>query len=204
MNTTVTDIHTHRPTPGAIVNINPGEPILPDLVYSTGFHPWGNFPTPADWDTLEQTASHPSIAAIGECGIDALRGAPADIQQEIFERQAILAESLHKPLIIHCVRSMGRILEVRKKISAGTPWIWHGFRGSPQQAAQLLRAGIHMSLGPRFNPDTATMLPDSEIFLETDDSGLTIEEVAARIAAIRNASPAQMLEISASNIQEIL
>ncbi len=187
----IKDIHTHRrecPSRAAILNINPGEPLPPNPSYlSIGVHPWDT-----DKDNIEQAleevehiADNPRIVAIGECGIDMLRGATPERQEAIFERQAMIAEKAGKPLIIHCVRATDRLLRLHRELRPTVAWIVHGFRGKPETAMQLLRAGIFVSLGENFNPATAAALPKGSYFIETDDSDLPAEIIAARIEAAR-------------------
>lgn len=130
-------------------------------------------------------ASDERIVAIGECGLDILRGASPKQQEDIFEQQALIAEQVGKPLIIHCVRATDRLLNIHRKLRPSVPWIVHGFRGKPETAMQLLRAGMLISLGEHFNPATAATLPEGSYFIETDDSPLPVETIAARIKATR-------------------
>ncbi|MBQ5724036.1 MAG: TatD family hydrolase, partial [Muribaculaceae bacterium] len=75
------DIHTHlsdtSSTLNAIVNCEPNEfrPVDGQL-YSVGVHPWtlGEGREVVDKQTLLRVASHPQVVAIGESGIDLLRG----------------------------------------------------------------------------------------------------------------------------------
>lgn len=166
------DIHTHRPDAGAdaIINILPGDTIRPGRWYSIGIHPWdtGTQPSPQTWQLLADTAADPQIVAIGECGLDALRGAPLPQQETIFLRHVQLSEQLHKPLIIHAVRTIHHILRLHGTLRPTQPWIIHGYRGNPTAAAQLIAAGIHLSFGPRHNPHTYAATPSHLRHRETD------------------------------------
>lgn len=146
------DFHTHNPLANnAIINLpRLGAPSRPEALYSVGWHPW--WEGPVDWDWIEVTARHPQVATIGECGIDRLRGAaPLDEQIQITERHARLAEAVHRPLVLHIVGAWSEIIALRKRLRPEQPWVIHGFRGKPVLARQLLDAGFHLSLGPRFN-----------------------------------------------------
>ena len=112
-------------------------------------------------------AADPRVVAVGEAGLDAVRGGDAAIQEDVFVRQALLAEKVEKPLVVHCVRRYGRILELHKAISPRQLWIIHGFRGKPELARQLSAAGIGISLAlPR--PEIEAIVPPSLLFHETD------------------------------------
>lgn len=170
------DIHTHTPgKPHSIYSLMPGE--NPDSVstaegmaFSAGIHPWDTDKPglPERMEILRSLAADPRVVAIGECGLDALRGAPLDIQETIFKEQALLAEETGKPLIIHCVRATDRLLRLHSQLRPHSLWIIHGFRGKPQTAAQLARKGIALSLGKIYNSSVTAAVPPQLIYRESD------------------------------------
>ncbi len=184
---TIRDVHTHslHAGPGAIINIEPDTPLPPQGTFSTGVHPWRSSEAGTLWPLVEKTAADPRIAAIGECGLDRLRGAPLPRQAELLRLHALLAERLRKPLIVHCVRAWAELLAAHRAIRPAQPWIIHGFRGAPALARRLLDAGMHISLGERFNPLTAAVIPDSRLHVETDCSSLPIARIAAAVEHAR-------------------
>ena len=184
----MTDIHTHRPDagPDAIINIEPDAELPHHGRYSTGVHPWRSSAADALWPLVERVASDCRVAAVGECGLDRLRGASMDSQIELFERHARLAEKVGKPVIVHCVRAWAELLAVHRRVRPSQPWIVHGFRGGPQLARQLLDAGMHISLGERFNAETARIIPQDRLHVETDMSPLGIDEIARRVEQARS------------------
>lgn len=167
----VDDFHTHVPrTPRAIINTRPGEKRAPGFLYSAGIHPWNSaICTESDFKALLVDANRREVVAIGECGIDHLRGPEIEIQQDVFVRQAEIAEKAGKPLLIHCVRAYDKILELHKRLRPQrSQWIIHGFRGKPELARQLTCAGIYLSLGERFNPKVPESVDPRFIVRETD------------------------------------
>lgn len=147
-----TDIHTHNPEAarrGAILSLRPDEPVPPGCErISVGIHPWDtaeNQDFEALLSEIEKRAEEEKIVAIGECGLDKVRGADMDTQETLFRRQLEMAERHRLPVIIHCVRAYDRLLHLHKLLRPTVPWIIHGFRGNPTLAAQLTRAGIHLS-----------------------------------------------------------
>lgn len=166
----ITDIHTHRlDARDAIISVTPDVPRRPDLNYSVGIHPWGSAEaTEADVEAVRQAISEPNVLAVGECGLDTLRGAPIDRQLSLLEAQAKIAEDAHKPLILHIVKAWDQLLALKKQLRPTSPWIIHGFRGGPQQAQQLVAAGLYLSLGTRHNPDVVATIPADRLFRETD------------------------------------
>lgn len=162
-------------------------------MYSLGLHPWHlDSHTLADsLLRLENMARATGVAAIGECGLDALRGAPMWVQVNAFKAQALIAERLRKPLIIHDVKCHEGILGVHRDVAPSVPWIIHGFRGKPSVAAMFLSRGIALGFGERFNAETLRLVPSSMIYAETDESLKPISDIIAALSesAGRNLFP---------------
>ena len=171
------DIHTHgRTGPGMVCSVEPGDVLEGEYGsawYSVGIHPWstaGDIPEVL-YERLEAMAADPRVVAIGEAGLDALRGGSPEVQEAVFARQAAIATKMNKPLVVHCVRRYGRLMELHRTFSPHSLWIVHGFRGKPELARQLAAAGIGVSLGaPR--PDIAVVVPPELLFAETDEAWL--------------------------------
>lgn len=195
------DIHTHRPANHqedvAIVNTGTGERKLSLLQYettfpqSTGIHPWyiHIYNVQEQLAELESVITHPQIVAIGEAGLDKLAEAPISIQQEVFLAQALLAEKVNKPLIIHCVKAWTELIAARKSVKPHMPWIIHGFRGNAGLATQLLRQGFLLSFGLHFNPAAFSAAWPLCAFAETDDKEIDIRLVYKQLAISLNISP---------------
>ncbi len=171
------DIHTHYTGAPAdsLICISPYGHIRPDRFYSAGIHPWDT----ADEQSARNALAHlalilPSeqIAAIGECGLDALRGGPAAIQEEIFMAQARLAEQYGLPVIIHCVRRFDTLIRLHRELNPHSEWIIHGFRGKPQLARELLRHGFSLSFGHTRNEESFSITPPERRYSESDSPGL--------------------------------
>lgn len=181
------DIHTHN------TQADPEQAILNCTQYETGrkislgIHPWHiGSGWKEEFRLLEQTASNTNVIAIGECGMDRLKSsADIELQREVFRAHALLAEREQKPLIIHCVKAFDDILAIRKEIAPEQAWIIHGFRGKPRLAEQLTKAGMFLSLGGHFNAESARIIPAGRLFIESDESTLTIGEIYSRIASAR-------------------
>jgi TatD DNase family protein len=170
------DIHSHRLADAVrgdtVVCLSPGQPMQLGGIYSVGIHPWN---TTADIPLsrlrqLVAMARDERVVAIGECGFDALRGGSAECQRRVFEFHAKLAERVAKPLIIHAVKSDAHLIAAIKRIKPRQRWIIHGFRGKPQAALQMLRAGFSLSLGLKFNPEVEAVIPPDRLYRESDAS----------------------------------
>lgn len=209
------DIHTHRRENRfrALYSLTPPRGFRPEegVFYSVGIHPWvereyrqGLF---CPWEELEALAARPEVRAVGEAGLDWARRplpdfSPACLHElpspggaqraesrrrsvELLERQALLAARVGKPLVLHCVKAVDDIVALHRRLRPDVPWILHGYRGNPQQAAQLVRRGLCLSLGERFHPGAAACIPADRLLLETDESLLPIGEILHRVALAR-------------------
>ncbi|MGN1245967.1 MAG: TatD family hydrolase [Muribaculaceae bacterium] len=179
------DVHTHCLTArNAIISVEPGDFKPSDgLFYSVGIHPWSASCDVHQEALLRSAAAHPQVVAIGECGIDLVRSALTEAGQiELTLLHARLAEELHKPLVLHCVRAYHIIARLLKEFRPTQPWIIHGFRGNATVAQQLLRyKQVWLSFGERFNANALAATPQARRLAETDCSERTIEEIAAMV-----------------------
>ena len=188
------DIHSHGypANDSKIVNLDYDEEVCDKGYYSIGIHPWRtadqNFDAATAIESVRQKAVKANVIAIGECGIDKLRGANIDLQKDIFESQVEISEALKKPLIIHAVKSLNEIIELRDRLKPNQLWIIHGFRGKKQMAEQLIRKGIAISVGEHFNSEVIKSVPDDMLFYESDESELPINEIINRAKSFRAGS----------------
>ena len=194
------DIHTHttksRDNLIQIVNLDLKSPCPEQGYYSYGIHPWAldkaDFQIEEALSLLEARLQSPNVLALGEAGLDKFH---ADFEQQIrlFERQIVLSENMKKPMILHDVKSHNEIVALRKKHRAKQPWIVHGFNGTAQDAAQLTRQGIFLSVGESLlHPDrkiynSLKTIDIDYVFFETDMAEIGIMkvyEVAAKLLEI--------------------
>ena len=212
------NIHTHQLKSKEKNNIVVLNQTIRDEVFNTvsdaenyftyrtfGLHPWytdeKNYSD--GLEKLETLLFDNKIIAIGECGLDKLRGPDLDFQKKVFEAQLHLAEKYQRPVIIHCVRAFNEVIENKKKVNPSVPLIVHGFNNNINILKQLLAAGFYISLGAAVLKDdekskTAWLekikiIPIDKLFLETDDSDFSIEDIYVRTA--------EFLEISLKDLQ---
>ena len=197
------DFHTHHiPEEQNVVAVVDGRD-------TWGIHPWESLPRPLQKKgELRHSAVPPSfggegggILAIGECGLDALRGPSMEIQEQVFLQQIALSEELKKPLIIHCVKALDRLLQLHKEQKPAMPWMLHGFRGKPQQLRSLLDAGFYVSFGFACNEESLCLCPLGRMMLETDDRVGSIVELYNNVAEKRGLEVAELCKIMAENYQ---
>lgn len=211
MMNTILDIHTHRREADSegksIINYKQlaGSPLLEGYYYSIGIHPWELTMANIEEQLIFMINQLPDkrIVAIGECGLDKLTEISMEFQRTAFIMQITLSEQYSLPLIIHCVKAMDEMLAVKKRLCPTQPWIWHGFRGKPEQATQLLKQGFYLSLGEHYPDETMKLIPDDRLFLETDESSLDIEDILCRAAEVRGVGVEALRETIRRNIQNV-
>lgn len=153
--------------------------------FSCGIHPWHIEDSKIALSDLHQLAiTNKKIVAIGECGLDRLIDTPMEIQKQVFSSQIELAEKLELPVVIHCVKAWDELLELYKKYKPKMPWILHGFRGGKQQVEQLSKFGFCFSIGEHFNEEALSFINLENLFIETDESLLSIENIYNRVGDV--------------------
>lgn len=190
------DIHTHhadnKPNILEVIQMDPREfKMTVDKLFSLGVHPWETEDTEiceSAFSALQSLIANGLIPfAIGECGLDKLRGGAIDFQIRVFEQQIQISEELRIPLIIHCVKAWDELIHLYKKYKPKQPWIIHGFRGKTQLANQLLSyPNLFLSFGLSYNTDTWKSIPLNRVFLETDTVNQSIESIYYKAAKERN------------------
>lgn len=202
----IIDIHTHNiSSTNSLISVTPEQTeLLPDLFYSVGLHPWESKTISSQHlEKLQDISAQPNVYAIGECGLDKLKGAPIETQKEIFEFHIRLSEKLCKPLIIHQVKSIDEIIFFKKKYSPVQRWLIHGFRGNPITASQLLKFGIDLSFGANFSLESLQIIPMKSLFLESDASS-DFPLLLSKVANLLDKSENEISNILSENIGRFL
>ncbi len=167
---------------------------------STGLHPWYLTKENAeiDFKKLIQLVDNQNIIAIGECGLDKLKGESIDFQTDIFAMQIRLAESVQKPVIIHCVHAFNEVIALKKKLKPTVPLIIHGFNKNETILKELLKNGFYISIGAailrgdkKFEK-TVLEIPLEQLFFETDDKRMDVQEI---YEAYRHASNLELTDL---------
>ncbi|MFR9534006.1 MAG: TatD family hydrolase [Rikenellaceae bacterium] len=131
----------------------------------------------------------PSTQAVGEIGLDFSRPISKQLQEELFEEQLSLAQDAGLPVVIHSVKSFERVMEILKKFSLKAV-IFHGFIGSYEQAQRAVERGCFLSFGHRCFNSSKTLnalrkLQLNNIFFETDDYDISIEDIYLKASELR-------------------
>jgi len=196
------DIHTHQGTNSVfptVQNLTFNEALIvfesvETGFFSVGFHPWhiDDF-SDERLSKIRMWGSDSRFVALGECGLDKNSTHSFESQLFVFEKQIELSEGIKKPLIIHCVGFFNQLFELKKKLRPEQLWIIHGFRGKPELAKQALNAGCALSFGEHFNPESVQITPLNKLFVETDESKLSIFEIYHQIALNKNVDEDELI-----------
>lgn len=192
----LTDAHCHKIDSGehirSVYNImvNDEAVTLPQgkhVFFSAGIHPQDIGNIRSSWfDNMESLLSLDRAIAVGECGLDKNLPSSTEKQMEVFEMQVRLSEKFKKPLIIHCVGRYNELMHLHRMLVPKQCWIIHGFRGKPEMARQLTKAGMYLSFGAKFNPDSVRVTPLNRLLVESDESDKEIEEIYSAIALAKS------------------
>lgn len=176
---------------------------------SVGIHPWH-----ADHHNIGQelinAIQSSRVIAIGECGLDKLKGPDLNIQTEIFTQQIKLSEQLERPLIVHCVKAYSEIIKLRKNLQPKQAWIFHGFNASKETMEQALKQGFYISVGEAILKknskanQTLPFIPHNRLFLETDNNPqLRIESIYEQASTLLNLELTQLQNIIQDNFKHL-
>jgi len=180
------NIHSHNtPSPNEwlIQNLHDHwEKVALSGRFSIGIHPWYiERDGKAQLNKLKQWAKHPHALAIGECGLDKVGNTDFSLQQQLFTEQILLANTIQKPLIIHCVRAWEEVLSLLKRLNKSSKVIFHGFNKNEALACRIASEGYYVSFGKALQQERIRKIlqhiPADRFFLETDDTALSIETV---------------------------
>ncbi len=138
---------------------------------------------------LRSLAESPKVVAIGEIGLDYYWVTDPEKQarqREALKAQLMLAQDLHKPVVIHarekddavhgpCANDLISILEQWVQPSSPAPGVLHSFSGSIETAHRALRLGFYIGVtGPvtyknaAYRREVIAAIPLDRLLIETD------------------------------------
>jgi TatD DNase family protein len=186
-----------------------------------------------DRDVFQKLAQENEVVAIGECGLDYFRIENIDQdkikaeQKRVFIEQIRIAESLKKPLMIHCRSTQGTddayedLLSVVMSCTLSIPCILHFYAGSLEMTKKFVDAGFYFTFGgvitfARDYDDSIRHIPLSQILLETDapyvapksfrgkkNEPAFIEETAQKLAEIKQIDYVTIQEITSTTAKKL-
>lgn len=151
----------------------------PDVVATVGIHPHeAEREAGVQQSQLVTHAAHPKVVGIGETGLDYYYDhSPRDLQQRNFRLHIAAARQTGLPLVVHtrdAEEDTASILRNEMRAGAFTGVI-HCFTASQDFARIALDLGFYISLSgivtfksAKDLQDTARMIPDDRLLVETD------------------------------------
>lgn len=194
------DFHTHKSRYKGndkvveIVSFHLGMEHPHEGLYTIGKHPWWTDAVLTIGEVAELTNHFNSTncLALGEMGLDKLKGSPLAVQMDILRSQLSIAAALNAPVIIHCVRAYNQLLQIKKEFPSIKKWCVHGFGRNVTLAQQLVNEGFYLSLMPNIRPidklnELLHGIPRDRLFLETDSmSQISIEDIYLQASKMLN------------------
>ncbi len=125
---------------------------------------------------LEPLLDHPSVVAVGECGLDYhYDHSPRGVQADSFARQIELANERDLPLVIHTREAWDDTFDILDRGGMPQRTVFHCFTGGPDEATAAVERGGHVSFSGIVTFKTADDLraaalvtPLERILVETD------------------------------------
>ena len=148
-----------------------------------GLHPWDVPTAPDGWlAELRRVLVATPGAAVGEMGLDRwVEGFDPVAQEAAFRAQLALAVELDRPLVIHCVKAIGPLMDILR--AAPLPrrgFLLHSWNGPVELVPELARLGAYFSFSahhliPRkadLRSQFTSAIPRERILVETDAPAL--------------------------------
>lgn len=170
---------------------------------------------------LKEQCRHKKVVSVGEIGLDYHWKEPdVHIQKKWFERQLLLAQELHLPVVIHSREAAKDTLDMMKQLHAEkSGGVVHCFSYSRETAAEFIKMDYYFGIGGVVTFDNAKKLkeavryiPMDKIVLETDspylaptpnrgkrNSSLNLPYIAKEIAELKGISYEEVVEITRKN-----
>lgn len=186
------DIHSHQAPQKDTLRIHSlSYPFLLTQVYfSVAIHPWWG-KQKASLGEVTSLWKRRNCLLMGEMGLDKRSVIPFDLQKELFEKQLTEAYSFSKPILIHCVRAYEECFKLIKQYPK-TFFIFHDYNGSLEFTKKCLKHSdyLYFSYGKSLfrsqskGLDSLSTLPPQRLFLETDESTFSIQEIYAQASKL--------------------
>ncbi len=182
------------------------------IFFTAGLHPWhaDQLSESEITERLEKLIQNKSIIAIGETGLDKLKGVDWETQKKVFRAHIEIADKYNLPLIVHSVKAHNEVLKLKIESKSKIPWVIHHFNGSKQMAMDFINHGFYLSLCYHINNSGSKLsgylgeLPVNKIFLETDDFNIDIKDLYSVAAKKFNMNTENFKKQLINNLNSLL
>jgi len=173
-------------------------------------------------DRIAELAAEARNVAVGEIGLDYHYDySPRDVQRRVFAEQLELARTLDKPVVVHTREAFADTMRILKDSGIdGGRVVFHSFTEGPDRGREVLDFGAMISFSGIVTfaksdllRQTASLVPDDRILVETDAPFLSPEpvrkmktnepanvaHVAACLARLRGLDPDAFARLTTAN-----
>jgi len=190
---------------------------IPGLRTTIGRHPHsaGEPISAGERRALRELATHPSVVAVGEIGLDYhftdYHRTPAKAQAHLFRQMLALAQEVGQPVVLHTRDAFADLIAILDEFP-GVRGVFHCFSGNAAIAAEALSRGFYISFAGTVTYPTAhgvigaaSIIPLDRMLVETDSPFLPpqsrrgtpnapryLVETVERIAALRGTTVAEI------------
>ena len=201
------NIHTHSLNGRSIEVLNRtfNEPI--NGYFSFGIHPFESDLFAHFAHSFSEQLLDEHCIAVGEIGLDKLKGPAFSIQKNAFIEQLKIAEVHELPVILHCVHSWNEMKQIKRELIPKQPWIYHGFAKS-SLLSDVLNEKVMISIGAAILSNSKlqeciSKIPNDQLFLETDDKSVTISEIYQKVSELKKLTLPQLEELIEQNFKRV-
>ena len=198
----------------------------PNIWNSVGLHPhearhWDNNSA----DKIRDAFRHPSVVAIGECGLDFFYNhSQRQEQLDAFRNQVRLCRELGKPVIIHTRDAWQDTFQILHQEGKGElKGVFHCYSGSPEQIPEIERLDFYVSFSgiltfkaAKAIQETVPLVKPHRLLVETDCPYLAPEGkrgkrnepsyvwiTAEKLASLKNSSLDEIAELTSLNARNL-
>jgi len=169
---------------------------------------------------LEGYLDSKEAVAVGEIGLDLVPGmAPVEVQERAFVAQLDMAAQRRLPVLVHCRKAHGRMLDILGAYRGRVVAVMHSFSGSVEIMERFLDLGCYISFSGSVTRDSAKkyhrcarVVPPERLLLETDAPSIATQttvasrveplhtvEIAVKVAQLRGVSVEEVCRWSTQN-----
>lgn len=199
------DAHTHKCKNDAhsVYNAELSSPV--EGYFSAGIHPW-NADSVWNEKMLKHSLSNKLCLALGEVGLDKIKGPELSIQLTILEKQLEINEAFQLPVVLHNVRATNEILALKKNFPQ-QQWVIHDFQKIRTYEA-LEKEGIGISIGKSILyrgdlQDFVNQLPVDKFLLESDEFPDDLHRIYHKVSELKNLSLLNLRDQIGQNFKQI-
>jgi TatD DNase family protein len=166
---------------------------LTGIYWAAGLHPWWceNYLRGGSLNDrslehlsglLEAAITDPRCVALGETGLDAIKGGTLELQKQSLDIHLHIANKFSRPIILHAHKTQANLLQQIKPYAHRVTGVVHAFSGSYEQAKQWVDAGFYLGVGGVITYERAQKtrqaiqkIPLDALLLETDAPSMPLQ-----------------------------